>query len=219
MYELTVQKAEYVTMPVRLGRYSNSIETENVPFYPYSNDYWVDVVKKFNISIPKNIITLADGFTTCGNCGAKYVGKPGMCTNSVWLFEWNGNWNTQRVMGHMFVGEIYRRSPSDYHAYKVEKSYFGPCGSFNLFWTLDEEFRFQQSFFRMLEQLSALSNTDSSIMAPYKDLIPQYEMIEMNLMRARMMELELRNLQLVGVIKEIASRMSQAGSALNIGNL
>lgn len=215
MYEL-VEKATSIRMPVRLANYGHAIEEGWVDLYPYSNDSWRETVKKFNITIPETIITLAEGITKCNECGATYAGKPWICTNLVWVFEYRRSWNDTREMGHRFVGEQFR---DNYNTYKVDKSYLGPCGSHNLSWTLKEAFETQKAFFTMLEHISHIPNSETSILAPYKEILPQYQMIEMNLIRARIVELELRNLQLVGVIKEIASRMSQAGSALNIGNL
>lgn len=203
--------------------YDNTTFTKKyVSFYPYRSMHWEEAVSKFGISLPKTIITLGDGVTTCGKCGAKYSGSQSYCTNLIWKYECESNYRNDVVEGHGFVGDKHISGYYRDRAQNIVKTFKHPCGvSYDLKWNLREEFSFQESFFDMLSHLSTMENKDNSDLASFQDFIPhsKYDMIDMNMMRNRVRELERQNVQMVEIIKQIANRMSQAGSALNIGNL
>lgn len=219
MNDLTIYKPEYVRMPARMSY--GSVCEDNISFYPYSNEYWKEAVEKFSISLPKTILTLADGITVCDACGAKYAGKQFVCTNLIWFFKYKSSYHEIEKRGHAFIGNKHREDDYYKREYEVTQTGQKQCNSTSLIWDLQGNFSFQESFFAMLSRLSSIENKDNSDLARFQDFIPhsKYDMIDMNIMRNRVRELERQNVQMVEIIKQIATRMSQAGSALNIGNL
>lgn len=217
MNNLVLLDPEFVLVNVDY-KYS-SLNKENKSFYPYYNLYWQDAVKIFNISLPSTIVTLADGFSICQDCGAKYVGKQFLCERKVFLYNVEGNWSNPTYYGNLFIGDVHREKGG--YAYKVIKSYERECYSTNVKWDLQKEFNFQVSFFNFLNSIAYLPKESNSCLEEFADFIPhsKYDLIDMNIVRARIETLERQNIQLVNVIKEIAQRMSQAGNALNLGNL
>lgn len=220
MNTLTIIEPEFVEVKDRDNSYYSSrdkIILRKTSMLPYSNTYWKDAIERFGIRIPSVLVTLADGKTTCPLCKSVYSGRQFICDNQVGWFEYKSGYSTSTERGNPHVGDIHETS---YGLYKVEKSYTATCMNTSLEWTHRNEFDFQSDFFNLLSQLSSVSSSDTSILARFAEFIPygKYDLIESNLMRIRVEQLEMQQGAIIGAIKQIADRMSQAGNALNIGN-
>lgn len=215
MNNLVIQEPEYVSVRKK-GSYGN-VETQSVSMYPYNSTLWKEAVSKFGISLPQNLVSLADGKTTCKKCGSVYSGRQFLCENVVSWIEVKIGWGGEKIRSLLCEGDFYR----DYSGgYKVEKSYLASCNSDDMAWDRSEEFFFQQEFFNLLNSLADLESKDNSPLSKYAEFIPhsKYDLIDLNLMRNRLNQLEFRQGAIVGAIREIAERMRSAGNSLNIGN-
>jgi hypothetical protein len=219
MNTLSIIEPEFVEVKMRTNGWSGKpICLETISMLPYSNTHWKYAVEKFGIRIPSVLTTLADGKTTCTMCNSVYSGCQFVCDNDVDWYEYKTDYHTITERGYFQVGDVHRTS---YSSYRVVKSYRAPCLNTSLEWTNRQEFGFQQDFFNLLSLLSGVSNKDTSVLARFSEFIPhaKYDLIESNLMRGRLDQLEMRQEAIVNAVRQIAERMTQAGNCLNVGNL
>lgn len=216
MYTLTVPKPESFFVSDNGTQYYG----KHYNVQPYGDLHWQAAVEKFGIILPAHIVSRHEGKTICGECGSVYVGHQPKCTATVPIFDIEYGWSNRRIVGPLQKGDVYRETDNG-REYVVLRSYIGPCDSSKMSWDLLDKFHFQEGFFNLLSNLSQLLEKDSSPLAQYSEFIPhsKYDLIDLNLIRNRLDNIEMQQSAIVNAIKQIAERMSQAGSALNIGNL
>ena len=212
---LAMPEPVQIIVPMRVSY--GTIQSDWIDLYPYRTSSWQETAARFQIQIPERIISLADGTSVCEKCKAVYAGRQFVCEHPVPFFTWQGKY-ARKERGYKNVGDSYGDS---WENGKVTKITWESCASTNLQWNLQEAFSFQQSFFNLLDKIGQMPNVNNSPLEPFKDLMSPatYALLDLNLLRERMNTLEYQQAGIVAVIKDIAARMSQAGTILNIGNL
>jgi hypothetical protein len=220
MNELVVMEPEFVEMPVGVEQYNKDrLIIRRVSMYPYSDLRWKAVVEKFHIRLPKKLVMLCDGTTTCKDCGAVYSGRQMLCTREIGWFEYKSTYHTYSARGDLQVDSVYNDKYSSFH--KVTRSFRAPCHSTSMEWTEYESFSLQEGLFGLLSSLEYMEPKSNSPLEIYRQFFSPdtFEIVEKNFVISRLNDIEFRQENIVSAIKQICEKMNAAGNSLMFGSL